>query len=118
MYRQWLDACLQTGIPAMTIGTAARIMAVVYLCANNENFTHNVKLRLDVEYICKRWHIGPGETVDPKFAALLKSYSREIEEHIAKHEEEAANWLQRCRSDYPQWCRDLIWERYGFKLFQ
>lgn len=112
-YEKWLESCLQCGISAISTDTAARILSVVFLCSNNENFTHNVKLRADIEYICKRWHIGGGETPDPEFTTMLRGYSKEISDFMTVKDED--NPL---RTQYPQWCHDLIFKRYNFKLFQ
>lgn len=118
IYSQWLESCRQADIPAITTDTAARIMAIVYLCANNENFTHNEKLRADIDYICKRWHIEGAESPDKEIVVLIRQYSKEIESHIEKTDREAKDWLERCKTQYPQWCHELIESRYNFKLFQ
>lgn len=117
-YSQWLDACLQCGIPAISTDTAARILAVVYLCSNNENFTHNGKLKADIDYICKRWHIEGGESVSNEIHPLIRQYSKEIETCIENFDKHTPDFFERCKGGYPQWCEDLIYDRYGFLLFQ
>lgn len=118
IYSQWLESCLHTGIPAISTDTAARIMAVVYLCANNENFTHNAKLRADLDYICKRWDIEGACYPNKDIVILIRKYSKEIEDYIEETNKQAADWLERCHTKYPQWCHELIESRYDFKLFQ
>lgn len=117
IYSQWLENCLTCGFPAISADTAARILAVVYLCSNNENFTHNTKLIADLDYICKRWHIEGGESVDNDMHTLIKRYSQDIEVFMDSHPLEWSK-SERGQELYPQWCDDLIFWRYGFHLFQ
>lgn len=51
----WDEACLSTGIPAISIDTSARILAVVYVHGNNEAFVCNKTFLADVRYIQKRF---------------------------------------------------------------
>lgn len=114
-YSKWLESCLQCGIPAISTDTAARILAVVYLCSNNENFTHNGKLKADLNYICKRWQIEGGESVSSTIHTLIRQYSHEIEDFINKHPRDWGN--EKEQELYPKWCEELIFDRYGFHLY-
>lgn len=115
IYQQWLETCRQADIPAITLDTAARILAIVYLCSNNENFTYNAKLKADVDYICKRWHIEGGESVSDEIHPLICQYSEEIETFM---ENNPRNFDKPREVIYPQWCEDLIFARYKFHIFQ
>lgn len=116
-YKQWLGNCLQCGIPAISTDTAARILAIVYLCSNNENFTHNGKLAADLDYICKRWHIEGSECVSSEIHPLIRQYSQEIDKFITEHPRDWGN-PEKEQELYPKWCEELIFDRYGFHLYQ
>ena len=58
---QWNEACLQLGLPSLTIDTSAKIMAVLYQYGNNEAMVFNYHFVADCEYIQKRFHIQGGE---------------------------------------------------------
>ena len=52
---QWNEACLQLGLPSLTIDTSAKIMAVLYQYGNNEAMVFNYHFVADCEYIQKRF---------------------------------------------------------------
>lgn len=131
--KQWNDSCLELGIPSLTMHTAARIMAVVYVFGNNEAFVTNAKFTADVEYICRRFGIGGGETPNQDFVETLKTYVAECESHIAPEfrtlpvaDLEAAmrewNSMPKLESGAvfterkPEWAVKTFRELYGIKL--
>lgn len=83
LFKEWNEACLSTGIPAISTDTAARIFAVLYVHGNNEAFCLEPKFLADVDYIRKRFKIL--EAVTPtedtfEFRGMLKSYIEELED--------------------------------------
>ena len=65
LQRDWLEACEQVGIPAITTDTSARIMAIMYVHGGGEEeMVFNQKFVNDVKYIQRRFHIQGGEAPD------------------------------------------------------
>lgn len=104
--KQWNDACLSAGINSLSTDTSARIMAVLLLHGNNEEFTHNTKFMADCEYIQKRYNIDGGEMVIKEISELLTKYVYELDDY------EKANGVDA----KPQWAIDLFKDMYGIKL--
>ena len=51
----WNEACLQAGLPSISLETSARIMAVLHVESGcTTAVAHSPKLRADLEYIQKR----------------------------------------------------------------
>lgn len=98
--KQWNEACLQTGIPALTLPTCARIMAILYHYGNNEAFVLNSHFMADCEYVQNRFHLKGGETPDVDF----------VEEYA-----EVNALLEDCDTP-PQWAKTLMKEMYNINI--
>lgn len=114
--RQWNEACLSAGIPAISEDSAATILAVVYLYGNNEGLVMNPMFLEDVRYIKKRYNIDGGEVPDAGFSVLLKERIGELEEYDRSHQGEntTSGLFER---HIPEYVMDFFKERYGIKLF-
>lgn len=100
--RQWNESCKAAGLVSIGKDTAAKLLAIVYvLGGEREAFTHNEKLKADIEYIQEVYGFQGGEVPNPKVVELLKSYTKELEAND---------------KDYPQWATKLMQENYGIKL--
>ena len=101
LQRDWLDACMAAGIPAVTTDTAARVLAVLYVFGGeHEEMTLNVKFTHEVKYIQKRFRIEGGEVPDETFVLTLQHYVKELEK----------------QNDPPKWAVNLYRDRYGIKV--
>ena len=100
------ETALSAGIDIVPVATAAKVMAILYMWGNNENFTCSPKFNVEREYIQKRYHLDGGETPDPLFVVAFKYYASYLENYAAEHKEDRV----------PKWAKELIEERYGFKL--
>lgn len=98
--KQWNDACLSIGIPALTLDTSARIMAVLMHFGNNEAFALSPHFRADIEYVQERYHIRGGEVPDADFVEAFKPYDDEL--HDA--------------DEPPAWAKRLIKEMYNINI--
>lgn len=95
---------LNAGIDIVPLDTAARIMAILCVWGNNENFVYSPKFNVEREFIQKRYGLEGGETPDKDFVESLRFYVNSLE-------------AQKDSADpAPQWARDLLEKRYGFKL--
>lgn len=99
--RQWNESCLKAGLPSLTTGTAAKLMAILLHYGNNETFTHSAKFLTDCLYIMRRFHIEAGETPDEKFMRVFQPISRELEG---------------CEVP-PKWAIDLMKDKYAIKIY-
>lgn len=111
-YEQWIDACLEAGIPALRPDTCCRLMAILHtLGASMECFTQDRKILADVRYAQKRLNLLGGETPDPEWLPVLQGYVRELEEFYnnAPYRESDSPLAK----EHPQWVRDFMRERYG-----
>lgn len=110
-------ACLSLGIPAISLDTSARIMAVIYVHGENEGLVANHHFNSDRQYIQERFGLQGGETPDPDFVEALQHYVKELKAFEAAHSDE---YRERAGSLYsqpkPQWAHDLFRSRYGIKL--
>lgn len=89
---QWNEACLQLGLPSLTIDTAAKIMAVLYQYGNNEHMVLNNHFQADCHYIQKRFHIQGGETPDKEFVKKYNMWLGDIMEYERTHPEGIVPW--------------------------
>lgn len=109
LQRDWLEACEQMGIPAITTDTSARLMAIVYVHGGGEEeMVLNRKFTNDVQYIQRRFHIQGGERPDAGFARLLQEYVRSLEHYMKEHRSD--------KTAIPEWAHALMRDRYGMKL--
>lgn len=108
-YSQWLESCLQCGIPAISTDKAAKILAMVYvLGGSHSSYTYSTYLRSTLEYIKKRFHIDGSETPDANIIPLIRQYSQELEtaySNATEHSEVGLriNW-------YPEWASKIAEE--------
>lgn len=116
LYSQWVDACMQVGIPVITPDTAARLMAVVYEYGNNEYLTLSQKFLADVKYIQQRFHIHGCGIVDAEFRELLKGYVKELQDYQQEHEKDEADKAHSYRAIAPDWAPQLLKDRYNIKF--
>ena len=111
----WNNACLQTDIPAISLDTSARIMAVLHVESGcTTAVAHSPKLRADLEYIQKRFGISGGKTPDAAFVKQFRHYVHEIEAHQKRSRGKAA--LSTEERAWPEWARSLYMDAYNVKL--
>lgn len=112
LQRDWLEACEQVGIPAITTDTSARIMAIVYVHGGgDEEMVLNQKFTNDVQYIQRRFHIQGGEVPDENFVRIMQQYIRQLEQHLEECKRNNVRDTQ-----IPEWAHKLMRDRYGMKL--
>lgn len=98
--KQWNEACLQLGIPALTTKTSAKIMAILMHYGNNEAMTHSPHFIADCEYISKRYRISGGDVPDLEFVAEFQEIEQEL----------------RRLDTPPQWAIKLMKEMYNITI--
>ena len=101
--KQWNEACKAAGLVSISKDTAAKLLAIVYvLGGEREAFTHNEKLKADIDYIQDVYKFQGGDSPNQEVAKKLRKYCFE---------------LSNCNDkDYPQWATKLMQENYGIKL--
>ena len=111
----WNNACLQTDIPAISLDTSARILAVLHVEEGGITaVAHSPKLRADLKYIQKRFGISGGKTPDAAFVKRFRHYVHEIEAHQKRSRSNAA--LSAEERAWPEWAHSLYRENYNVKL--
>ena len=109
LQRDWLEACEQIGIPAITTDTSAKIMAIVYVHGGGEEeMVLNQKFVNDVQYIQRRFHIQGGEVPDAEFVGIMNGYVMQLLQYM-KDKEYGDTHI-------PDWAHKLMKDRYGMKL--
>lgn len=109
LQRDWLEACEQMGIPAITTDTSARLMAIVYVHGGGEEeMVLNRKFTNDVQYIQRRFGIMGGEVPNAEFVRTLQGYVRHLEDYMHQHLHD--------ETSIPEWAHKLMRDRYGMKL--
>lgn len=99
--KQWNDACKAAGIVSISKDTAAKLLAIVYvLGGEREVFTHNEKLKSDIDYIQDVYGFQEGEVPNQEVAENMRGYVLSLE----------------LEKNYPQWAKKLMIENYGIKL--
>ena len=116
VYRQWTESCLQAGIPAISTDTAARLMAVLHEYGNNEGFTYNGRFLADMGYIKSRFGLHEMGVVEPRFHALLRGYVKELQEYQEAHKSDSYDKEHPYRHMAPDWCPELLKNRYDMKF--
>ena len=94
LQQDWLEACEQVGIPAITTDTSARIMAIMYV--------HGKVVEL-LEMV--------GEVPDETFVLTMQHYVRQLEQHLEECKHNNVTDTQ-----IPEWAHKLMRDRYGMKL--
>ena len=111
----WNEACLQAGLPSISLETSARIMAVLHVESGcTTAVTHSPKLRADLKYIQQRFGLFGGATPDAVFVQTFRRYVREIEAHQKRSRGNAA--LSTEERAWPEWARSLYMDAYNVKL--
>ena len=111
----WNEACLQVGLPSISLDTSARIMAVLHVESGcTTAVAHSPKLRADLEYIQKRFGISGGKTPDAAFVQTFRRYVREIEAHQKLNRGNTS--LSKEEQAWPTWARCLYRDSYNVKL--
>ena len=111
----WNEACLQVGLPSISLDTAARILAVLHIESGcTTAVTFSPKLRADLQYIQERFGISGGETPDAAFVRVFRRYVHEIEAHQKRSRGNAA--LSAEEQAWPEWARSLYQDSYNVKL--
>lgn len=111
----WNNACLQTDIPAISLDTSARILAVLHVEEGGITaVTHSPKLRADLKYIQERFGFMGGSTPN---AALVQPFIRYVHE-IEMHQRLSAGRtdLTPAERAWPEWARSLYRENYNVEL--
>ena len=112
LQRDWLEACEQIGIPAITTDTSARLMAIMYVHGGGEEeMVLNQKFVNDVKYIQRRFHINGGEVPDAEFVSLLQHYVKQLEQYIQE-----CIKVNKSDTHIPEWAHSLMQGRYSMKL--
>lgn len=101
-YKQWLDSFFQLGLPAISVETSARVLAVVCTLGNNEQMDHCPQLMADIEYMRKAYHLNGGEVPEVSIVKPLQKYIAEIEDS----------------GELPEWAEELFKQRYGVKIYK
>lgn len=83
---------------------AARLMAIVQVWGNNENFTLSPKFNVDREYIQEIYGISGGKVPDQVFSTHLRKW-------VSRYEDVKSE-----NSLYFKEAHDWIMKMYGFKL--
>ena len=115
IYEQWLESCLQVGIPALSVDTCARILAIIGIIGGSmEAFTHNKKLIAEWKYAQKKLNILGGETPDKEGSELMRKYYNELKDYYetAPKNDESSSPLAVI---HPEWVVDLMRNRYGIE---
>lgn len=109
--RQWNESCKAAGLVSIGKDTAAKLLAIVYvLGGEREEFTHNEKLKADLEYIQDVYGIKGGETPKKELFDFIHYY--------------VVDFFGSSRFDgdkqegqyIPEWATKLMQEQYGIKL--
>lgn len=100
--KQWNEACKEAGLVSIGKDTAAKLLSIVYvLGGEREAFTHNEKLKDDIDYIQEVYGFQGGEVPNQEVVELLKSYTKELESN---------------EKDCPQWAKKLMKENYNINI--
>ena len=84
-------------------------MAIVLVFGgSSEYFTHSPKLRADLDYAQKRFHIAGGETPDPEFTEVYQRYAKELQTFADGYK------FGDKLSDH--WAYKFIMDNYRFKI--
>lgn len=111
----WNEACLQCGLSAVSLDTAARIMAVLHVESGcTTAVTHSPKLRADLKYIQRRFGIEGGGHPDHAFVRRFSHYVHEIEAHQRQSKGRTA--LTLAEQAWPEWARQLYMDHYNVNL--
>ncbi len=100
-YRKTIATFEAASLPFLSTDTSARILAVTCVLGNNEFMVMNQKYQADIDYICRKFHIGGGESPSIAIVAPLRQYIKELEQ----------------AKELPEWAERLFKERYDMKIY-
>lgn len=112
----WNKTCISANIPAISMDTCARILAVVYVHGNNESFVCNKSFLSDLQYVKERFRLKGGEIPDADFCELVKKYVAKLESYIEDHKSDNSDNSAIFKSHIPNWAIELFSDRYKIKL--
>lgn len=112
----WNKTCISADIPAISMDTCARILAVVYVHGNNEAFVYNKSFLSDIKYIQSRFGIYGSSIPNSDFADKVKKYVQDLENYIETHKNTMHSDVSIFKSHIPNWAVKLFDERYNIKL--
>lgn len=103
--KQWNNTCKAVGIVSIGRLYAAQLLAVIYIIGGErEIFTHNKKLKADLDYIQDVYGFKEGRIPDDKVAKPFRFFQNEIEEYYTEHK------------SYPKWVINLMKDNYNINL--
>lgn len=111
----WNEACLQAGLPSISLDTSVRIMAVLHVESGcTTAVTFSPKLRADLKYIQMRFGLYGAGRPDPAFVKRFSHYVKEIEAY--QRQSKGCPELSRAEQAWPEWARSLYMDSYNVKL--
>jgi hypothetical protein len=109
--KQWNESCKAAGLVSIGKDTAAKLLAIVYvLGGEREAFTHNEKLKADLEYIQDVYGIKGGETPKKELFDFIHCYVVDFFGSSRFDDENQEGQY------IPEWATKLMQENYGIKL--
>ena len=103
--KQWNDTCKAVGLVSIGRLYASQILAVVYIIGGErEVFTHNEKLKADLDYIQEVYGFKGGMVPDEGVSKSFRFFQNEIEEYYTEHK------------SYPKWVINLMKDNYNINL--
>lgn len=104
--KQWNENCKAAGLVSISKDTAAKLLAIVYvLGGDREAFTHNEKLKSDIEYIQEVYGFQGNEVPNKDVADLFRKYVVELDFFTPSINQ----W-------HPQWAKKLMEENYNINI--
>lgn len=104
--RQWNESCKAAGLVSIGKDTAAKLLAIVYvLGGEREAFTHNEKLKADIDYIQDVYGVEAGMMPNKEVFDLLHHYVSDFFDCDGQESQ-----------IIPEWATKLMEENYGIKL--
>ena len=97
---------MATGIVSIGKDTAAKLLAIVYvLGGEREAFTHNEKLKADLEYVQDIYGVEGGMMPNKEVFVLLKDYVSDFFDRDGQESQ-----------IIPEWAKKLMQENYNINL--
>lgn len=99
--KRWNESCKAAGLVSIGRDTAAKLLAIVYvLGGDREAFTHNEKLKVDLEYVQDVYGFRGGMFPDGEVVEMLRLHVNELERSVK----------------VPEWAVKMMSDRYGVNL--
>lgn len=109
------EALYEVGIPAISLETSAKILAVLYVHGNREEFVLNNNFVADIEYIQKKYRVRGGKTPNAVFTEELKKQIKNLMEYEEEHKDDVTGEVL-FKDKIPSWAIELFKERYDINL--